>query len=406
MKTLLATLALSTATPAWACGQSTHVWIGIEAVQYLPDGPLKALLQEDDLLVYRINGAMFPDGGYSPLTQDDYGEQAHWEPFQTAYLDWIKDTWDPPYTDPEARQHIAFLMGLAAHGMADQMFDGIYLTRSLLTYDGEARWDASVSGADTATDVALCIRQGRQPLVEDVVPYDTMVEVFDRYGQPTGRDVMMRGQASLRLAITYIGNLSEDPEESAAYDAEFPWANGHIDDPDVPGSPKEMQVGLAGYWTTLWDRLNDDFDPTAEAIFQTWPADGSYDHPTDALSIEAQVSVGLSRAVDLDTVTTDRVQVLGPDGTPHPIDLRMYYGNGSNILNLWPTDDWADDTVYTVSIGPGITSFDGQTIDAAQTFTFSTGPAPEPPSCGCASTGGGLFAAPLLLGLALIRRRR
>ena len=32
------------APPAEACGQSTHVWTSLHAVEHLPDGPLRDLL--------------------------------------------------------------------------------------------------------------------------------------------------------------------------------------------------------------------------------------------------------------------------------------------------------------------------------------------------------------------------
>ena len=86
-------LALLPAT-AWANGQTTHVWITLEAI-HLDEGPVLDLLARTEMRDPLVNGAMFPDGGYA--VGDDYGELAHWEPFQQAYLGWIRDTYDPPY---------------------------------------------------------------------------------------------------------------------------------------------------------------------------------------------------------------------------------------------------------------------------------------------------------------------
>ena len=123
---LFLALALSGAEPpaALANGQTTHIWITEAALSALPDGELKELLARPELRDPLINGAMFPDGGYA--VGDDYGELAHWEPFQQSYLQWIRDTYAAPYTEGEAADHVAFFMGMASHGMADEVFDSLF----------------------------------------------------------------------------------------------------------------------------------------------------------------------------------------------------------------------------------------------------------------------------------------
>ena len=113
---MLAALALVLPVSAWANGQTTHVWIAEEALRSLEAGELKSLLSSPELRDPLLNGAMFPDGGYA--VSDHYGELAHWEPFQQAYLQWIRDTFPPPWDEGDAAPHVAFLMGLAAHGLA------------------------------------------------------------------------------------------------------------------------------------------------------------------------------------------------------------------------------------------------------------------------------------------------
>ena len=115
----------------WANGQSSHLWITHRAIEHLPNGELKQLLEEPYLEDHWRNGTMFPDGGYA--VGDDYGEIAHWESFQIAYLEWIRDTFSPPWS-LEAKEHIAFLMGLGSHGLADQSYDAMYFRRAYV-YD-------------------------------------------------------------------------------------------------------------------------------------------------------------------------------------------------------------------------------------------------------------------------------
>ena len=133
------------APPASANGQTTHCWITGQAIGLLPSGDLARLMSDPDMELYWRNGSMFPDGGYA--NGDGYAELAHWEPFQMAYLGWIAETYEPPY-EGDAARHVAFLMGLASHGMADQTFDAMYMSRAW-HYDAESDWSNSM---DEATD--------------------------------------------------------------------------------------------------------------------------------------------------------------------------------------------------------------------------------------------------------------
>ncbi len=383
----LALLLLAMPQPALACGQSTHIWAALHALEHLPEGSLKELVTRDDLLDWLVNGAMFPDGGYSPLSRDAYGESAHWEPFQTTYLEWIGET-QPAGTLPW-EQHLTLDLGMAAHGIADQVFDGIYLTRSQV-YDA-ADWNAG-GAADTVTDVAMVSQEGAMQLPADVVPYDELVGVFERYGYAVEASTIRTGQASLRIAVSFVGGAGSDPEEAAKYTNQFPWANENLTNPDTPGSPACIGEVIAAYWQVLFERAEGRFNADRDWVIHTFPADGSYEHPTDALDLESQLGLVFARAIEQDTLTADRIVVTDSSGVVHPTEHRLYYGNRSNVLNLWPVEDWAEDETYTVTVKPGLRSFDGVELGVPWSWSFSTGPAPEevePPAvaCGCASTG-------------------
>lgn len=402
MRTLAFLAALALSPDALACGQSTHIWIGLHAIEHLPDGELKDLLTDPAMQILEINGSMFPDGGYSPLTQDPYGEDAHWEPFQTAWMNWVMDTYPQPY-DEEALGDIAFILGVAAHGMADQAYDGVFLTRSLV-YDGPEPW--ANYNSDHTTDVVFVSQVGAQPQVSDAtVPYDKLSHVFDLYGEPTDVRTMKVGQASLQAAVQYVTAEAATQDVLADYLTQFPWSTEHLNDEDMPGSPACMGAVVAAYWQTLWDRLHGRFDKDESAVIWSWPPDGAYQHERSAKSIESQISFVFARAVNQDTLTEDAITVTDEDGVEHPQEHALYYGNGSNVLNLSPVGDWAADTTYTVTVNPGITSFDGVQIEEPTSFTFSTGE--QPKVCGCASDGGAPAGWMAAIGaLAWARRRR
>ncbi len=78
--------------------------------------------------MHLANGGYFPDSGYTARDHDQ-GEVAHWEPFVQAYIQVFRERYKPPFT-PEASQHLAFLMGLAAHGITDSTFDSLLYARA------------------------------------------------------------------------------------------------------------------------------------------------------------------------------------------------------------------------------------------------------------------------------------
>ena len=118
-----------------------------------------------------IGGTIFPDGGYA--AGHPYGETAHWEPFQHRYLAWIRDQYAPPWSS-EARRHIAFLLGLSSHGMADQYFDSLYLERAEV-YDVASDWQTS--SVDEATDVLFVSKVGSQPVPQWSLPVLSLIHI-------------------------------------------------------------------------------------------------------------------------------------------------------------------------------------------------------------------------------------
>lgn len=372
------------AAAAWACGQSTHVWVLEHALaeHVPPSGALHDLVSRPELFDLLVNGAMFPDGGYSPLADHGYGETAHWEPFQTTYLAWIAEQPAGLARD----EHLALVLGMAAHGMADQVFDGVYLPRSQV-YDADS-W-AERDDVDTVTDVAMAAAQGARVLPEDVVPYGELPAIFARHGVDVDEGTIRLGQSSLRLAIAFVGNAGSDPSVASTYTAQFPWANEHLVSTTVPGSPACIGEVVVRYWQTMLDRLDGSFDPDRDFVLATLPADGATGHPTDALDIESRLTVVFARALEEASVEGE-VVVRDGEGRVLPIEASMYYGQHSNVLNIWPLEDWPDGPLQ-LALRPGITSFDGDTLAERLVYTFN---APveevvEEPGCGCRHGGGG-----------------
>ncbi len=393
---------------AQANGNVSHLQVTLWARDVLPAGDLRDLLERPDVDLMLQNGANFPDGGYA--VDDGYGEIAHWEPFQTAYLDWIRETYDPPWSD-EAGQHIAFLMGMASHGMSDQTYDCTYLARAWAHDEGSP---GSSVGMDGSTDVAFAAEAGPLFAPELWVPDELMAELMEQQaGHAVDPGTIRDGQALVAFSLYWVSNTSVDPDEVAAHHEAYPWACAHQMDEEVPGNPPLSAPVVAAYWERLWQRLHGE-DFLADPLLVAWPDGASEALEGDPESIESLVSFVVGRGLDAHTVTAETVAVTDSSGAAVPVDVSLCYS--SHVVNLRPVDGWAEDDVHRVSVGDGVRTWDGLDVPPFEfTFEIATdahGEAdteePEEGSCACSSSGGrsGWGAALLaLVGLAARRRR-
>ena len=317
----------------WANGQSSHLWISSRAIDHLPNGELKQLMQDPSVERQWKNGTMFPDGGYA--VNDDYGEIAHWESFQIAYLKWIRETYSPPWS-VEAKEHIAFLMGLGSHGLADQSFDAMYFRRAYV-YDADSMWTDSF---DVATDVTFVSETIVQETVDVWVPYEPLLAIFANQGHSVANSIVDQGQSRLNIAVYWVGATSSQPTLVEEYRTQFPWGTSNQQNLDIPGNPEMESQIVAQYWQGLWTQLHS--QSVDEVLLFTHPADGTGGHPTDHLDIEAGLSMGLSIGIDADALRPEHVQIRAPSGEFHPVVVDVFYGQDSHIINVEPLEDWSD----------------------------------------------------------------
>ncbi len=425
---MIALLGLLTAT-AWANGQTVHVWITRAALADLPPGEMADLLRRADLEPMIVHGTMFPDGGY-PLGHP-YAETAHWEPFQMRYLEWIQAHYEPPWTD-EAAQHIAFLFGMASHGMADQSHDA-WLFDWSQTYDAEAGW-ADGYGLDEANDFVWAGNIEPSTFPARWIPDTLFVELFADLGVEVDVETLNQGQGLLELAIELVALGSQNPDTVDKYAARFPWGCSHILDVETPGNPEFEADTLELYWGDLWARLHDTDGPVG--LLRTWPDEGGVKAVRDHTALEARVSLVFSRGLINAEVYPERFTVTDSAGHAYAFDTRLFYGDNSHIVHLIPTEDWAADEDFTVTAKAGLPARDDTELAEDVLFHFTTrepppaadgdtgatpgaGDSPESATesgkggCGCSSTRSGSPGRPRasalalgLLGAALLRRAR
>jgi len=363
---MLSALLLVASTPVLANGQTTHIWITRKALSHLPAGELADLLQQPDLEPMLVHGTMFPDGGY-PLGHP-YGETAHWEPFQTRYLEWIKSTWGPPYTG-DAAPHVAFLMGLGSHGLADQTFDAFYLNRSQL-YDGDLGW-ADGKSMDEATDIVWARSTGAQDVPERWVPYDDLLPLFEDAGVEVDAATLSEGHNLLELAVTAVGVAGSSDGDLSYYEDPFPWATSNLDNEDLPGIPAYEADVVASYWEELWDRLHD--LSGEQLIDRTWPVDGGFGLATDPASPDARISIIFRQGLYAEDVTADAFHVESLLGDSFELETWLYYGNDSHIVHLVPTEPWPTEMSMKVTVLAGLPTRTGAVLESDYEWTVNTG---------------------------------
>lgn len=403
-----------------ANGVNTHTWISFHAIEHLPDGELKRLLSDPALAPMIINGSIFPDGGYA--VDSEFGETAHWGPFHNAFLRWMQANLPEPYARGEARPYVAFLMGMASHGMADQVFDSMFM-EAARGYDA-ANWSETLLDSfDTATDVMLVAATGVDYRgTEQWLPSDDMPGMFAEVGVTVDSSTLLDAQNAMHTFVLAYGAANgRDPASVMRYSAQYPWAAAHLMDPHEPGSPPCEGEVVAAYWLTLWDRLHGIDGPENE-IIATYPPAGSDGHPTDFRLVEAQVVVVFGHGIAAGVA--DKIRITDPTGKVYGFTARPFYSE-ANAVAIRPTEPWAPNETITVELLPGIATVDGMSYDQPWSFEFTTRPASgpldpttdptphegepwtaPPDSGGCDVAGGAGLGAALVVLRALRRRRR
>lgn len=410
------------ARDARANGVNTHTWISFHAIEHLPDGELKRLLMDPELAPMIINGSIFPDGGYA--IDHEFGETAHWGPFHAAFLRWMQDNLPEPYARGEARPYVAFLMGLGSHGMADQIFDSMFM-EAARGYDA-ANWsDVLLESFDTATDVMLVdSTQVDYRGTEVWLPAAEMPGMFAEVGITVDGDTLLNAQSTMHTFILAYGAVNgRDPVAVMRYREQYPWASQRLMDPHEPGSPPCEGEIVAAYWLTLWDRLHG-VDGPENMIIATYPPAGSDGHPTDYTMVEAQAVVVFGHGIG--SGVADKIRITDTTGKMYGFTARPFYSE-ANAVAIRPTEDWATNETITIEVMAGVQTVDGFAYDAPFSFSFTTTPVsgPRDPTtdptphttepwtappdegdgsgCGCdAGSGAGLGAGVVLL----LRRRR
>lgn len=364
---LAVSLLLSYPGVTHANGIVSHIHISNLARELLPAGDLQDLLDDPEVYEPYRAGSIFPDTGYG--ADDPYGEMAHWEPFTDAYIQYIRETYPPPFDSPEARRHVAYLLGSASHSMADQWFDSLFMARV-------TQIDGSSDALDSGSDPWLIVEHDPDARIEGWVDAPTMNEIFLTYlDYEPGVETIEYGMDRVVQGINALYFFAED-----LYEVNWlmmPWGATHYHMAEgAPGSLPHIAEVVALYWQVIWERLHGTDEPD-DSFLMTWPPDGYQNFEVDHELIETRIAVGFGHGVTGDSLTAENIRIVDADGVEVPLRSRFIYGGPGNVVLVRPQEILEYDSEYSVELDEGLALMDGRNLTTPVTFSFHTRCSPD-----------------------------
>ena len=403
---LLAGFVLLALVPAArGAGETTHAWMAEEAIETLDSGPLRTLLSARRLEV--MSGAGYPDTGYwvdgqYPQRGDHFGEESHWERFINAYVDHIREKRCDNLADPlgPCADLIAHMMGTAAHGMGDEVWDWLFEPR--VTDHGEDAannffshppfdaldgnpLDALSSSIEYAMDEVAIWEHDRWLLPGTTPPpVADLVEVYERRGLSVTPEHILAGHAASSAAMS--AERAVAPEEGPRTQQDMPWSSARF--VTAPGGVEFAAGAIAGYYEALWRKLTEPSHP-APRVVAIYPADGAAGVPTQWQPAKTspgpatgggdlRIWAALGNAVEPGTVTAGTFKLLDETGQPvEPLDGFPRPGpwgadGGTHSILFYPAADLAPCATYTAVITTGLRDLAGAPLDAEHRWSFRT----------------------------------
>ncbi|AKF11133.1 zinc dependent phospholipase C family protein [Sandaracinus amylolyticus] len=358
---------------ASAHGLHGHVHVTGWAISNLPPGELRDVFEDPDVREAALAGAMFPDTGYA-LGSDAaraYGEHAHWEPFIEDFVQRVRTTYGPTYDTKEERMLVAFLMGCAAHGLQDELFDSTFL------YEAEQRDGHGQDATDPGTDGFL-VQDGYFWMTpSEYLPIADLLPLYASLPQSAEIDEDLIRSQVRRVRGAYVNDtigptIAEGNGER--YRPQIPWTAEHYMDPAVAGSLYAEITPTARYMLALWERLHDRFEES-ELVIHAWPDAPRRLREADHTSVASWVTLVLGKGVQQDGASATLVDSLG---APHGLELRYTrWGGVSRLVRVVASADYTPGETYTATLASGAMLVDGSSTTSAHEHTFQVACATE-----------------------------
>jgi hypothetical protein len=366
---------------------------------YVRDDRLQALMQrERDAL---LSGAAYPDAGYAAgsFPGGDFGEVSHWERFVNAHVQTLRRRC-APVPSQACPKEVAHLLGAAAHGMGDELWD--WLFEPAMHDHGEspehpvaeqpgfaelfrATPAGIINSSEYVMDVVAIRDHGRVLWGLQPPPADALLETYAALGRS---DITANG-LNAGHAIVSAALAAERASIVADYDrvrTTMPWSTEHMD--DESGGVRPTARAIAGYLDAVWRKLHDDAHPRPVVVGVHPEPDEegvpAVFHParTDpgprGGGAEQRILATLSTSIDPATVTADAFHLLDPQGDrvpplggwPKPGPYGA--GDGTHTFMLYPAGDLAPCTTYTAVVTPALRDHAGAKLAKPYRWSFTT----------------------------------
>ncbi len=343
-----------------------HVHVTGWAIENLPEGELQEFFSEPEVMHAALFGAAFTDSGYWPqggeLAQRSraYSEHTHWEPFIQDFVAWIVQNDPPPWDSLASRQRVAFLMGVASHGLQDEIFDSLFLYQ-IQHHDG-----AGQEEADPGTDGFLAL-DGHirfQP-TSAFLPYETLLELYEGLGAGVDRDTIERSVRVMELVyLDHANGLGVARTLGEQYKDVIPWARAHYLDPDVPGSLVAEVEPTGRYMEAIWGRLHGRTAGADPVVF-AYPATPRRLRSHDASLPDSWVTFIFAAGVRYDAAVPTWVDREDEPVMFAPRNTR-WGGTWPRLIRLLPEANLEPGGWYTAGLGEGV-----ELIDGSEAVAFS-----------------------------------
>lgn len=399
---------LVSAPTAFAAGETTHAWMADRAVDYLPDGDLKTLLDPQRLQI--MSGAGYPDtgywvDGYVPDDQSqDFGEESHWERFINEYVAHIRSKYcGADLADPlgPCAGLVAHLMGAAAHGMGDEVWDWLFEPR--ITDHGEDAGknffapgqpgeplagnplDELSSSPEYAMDEVAIWTHGRWISPNTAPPPVTdLVEVYKRRGLNVSPVHILAGHVASSAGMA--GERAVAPQEGPRVERDMPWSSANFI--TAPGGVEWSAQAIAGYYQALWLKLTAP-EQAVPKVVSVHPVDGASEvpvvwHPAKTAPGPAtgggdlRVWAALGHAVEPSSVTPETFYVLDANGekvaplSGFPRPGPWGADGGTHSLLFYPAENLEPCSGYTAVLTTGLTDLSGRPLEGEKRWSFRT----------------------------------
>jgi hypothetical protein len=349
---------------AGAHGLHGHIHVTGWAIENLPPGELRSIFDDPDVFRAALAGAMFPDTGYAidrPAARE-YAEYSHWEPFIERFIQHVRTTYGPTYDSKEEKMLVAFLLGCAAHGLQDELFDSTFL------FEVEQRDGYGQDVADPGTDGFLVLDGLFRLLPSDYVPFEEVLPLFEALDQPIDHALI---EEHVHLVRDAYVNDSLGPRYAQIYGRrvrpQIPWASENYLNMDVPGSLAAEIEPTMRHMEALWERLHGRFDE-ANLVVHRWPATPRRLRSADRRSAGSWVTLVFGKGVEQDSAMASLVDAAG---APHPFNLRYTrWGGTSRLIRFLPTADLVSGGDYVATLEAGAELVDGSVTTHAHHHAF------------------------------------